>query len=163
MALRLDGSNDYVDLAVRSLPRAEAHKTIRVWFRNTATPRACATLCRSSTRRTAPAIHLGFDEAKVAAWRWGDFEPVVRLARFARRQLAPPGLLLGRDRAHRLYLDGAPIASAANKPIPAGPTRSARFGTWELPEEVFGGDIDEVRVYDRVLSADEITALAARP
>ncbi len=161
MALRLDGSDDYVDLEVRTLPRAEASQTIAVWFRNAADSPRLRNLVSLFNDDESTGVHLGFDGAKVAAWRFGDVEPVV----------VSPGEPDGdwhhlaytwNGTTHRLYLDGAQVDSGSGAVDP-GPVETARFGTWDLPEEVFGGDLDEVRVYARALSAAEITALAGRP
>jgi hypothetical protein len=160
-ALRLDGADDYVDLAVRTLPRAEANKTIGVWFRNSAQTPRLRNLVSLFNEADTTGIHLGFDADKVAAWRWGDFDPVVV-------SLDPPDggwhhLAYTWDgTTHRLYLDGALVGSTVAT-VRAGPVDTARFGTWRLPQEVFGGDLDEVRVYDRVLLPTEISALASRP
>ena len=161
MALRLDGSNDHVNLTVRTLPRAEASKTIGVWFRNAAQTPRLRNLVALFNEGQDTGIHVGFDGDKVAVWRFGDFEPIAVSTQ------APDSswhhLAYSWDGAtHLLYLDGTAVSSSAVT-MPAGAIQTARFGTWELPEEVFGGDIDEVRVYDRALSAPEIAALAGRP
>jgi hypothetical protein len=160
-ALRLDGIDDLVDLTVRNLPRAEASQTVAVWFRNAAQTPRLRNLVAFFNQPDSAGLHIGFDEARVAAWRFGDLEPLMVSA------LSPDAgwhhLAYSWDgTSHRLYLDGVLVDTSAAAVRP-GPVRTARFGTWQLPQEVFGGDLDEVRVYDRALSATEIAALAARP
>jgi hypothetical protein len=160
MALRLDGSDDYVNLMVRTVPRAEARKTIGVWFRNAAQAPRLRNLVAFFNEAEDTGIHLGFDGAKVAVWRFGDFDPIAISAQ--EPDAAWHHLAYSWDgTTHLLYLDGAQVATSTAT-VRAGAVQTARFGTWELPEEVFGGDIDEVRVYDRALSAPEIAALAGR-
>jgi hypothetical protein len=160
MALRLDGSNDYVNLTVRTVPRSEARKTIGVWFRNAAQTPRLRNLVAFFNEAEDTGIHLGFDGAKVAVWRFGDFDPIAISAQ--EPDAAWHHLAYSWDgTTHLLYLDGAQVAMSTAT-VSAGAVQTARFGTWELPEEVFGGDIDEVRVYDRALSAPEIAALAGR-
>jgi hypothetical protein len=160
MALRLDGSDDYVDLGVRTLPRAEASKTIGIWFRNASGPPRLRNLVALFSRSDGTGIHVGFDQTKVAAWRWGDLDPIIVSDK------APDAgwhhLAYSWDgTTHHLYLDGEPVGSSTAA-VRHGPTLTARLGTWELPFEVFGGDLDEVRVYSEALSDAEIATLAAR-
>ena len=159
-ALRLDGTDDFVELVIRTLPRAEAPKTIGVWFRNSAAAPRLRNLVALYSDQDTTGIHLGFEDARVAVWRFGDFDPIVRSAE------APDGawhhLGYSWDGAqHRLYLDGD-LVGTSDATVGGGAIRTARLGAWELPDEMFGGDLDEVRVYGRVLTDAEITALAGR-
>ena len=76
-ALRLDGDDDYVEIQVRTLPRAEAPKTIAVWFRNSATSPRLRNMVALFNEPDDAGIHLGFDGGQLAAWRWGDFDPIL--------------------------------------------------------------------------------------
>jgi hypothetical protein len=159
-ALRLDGADDHVDLTVSNLPRSEASQTVAVWFRNAAQAPRLRNLVALFSQSDSAGLHVGFDQAQVAAWRFGDLEPVVVSA------MSPESgwhhVTYSWDgTSHRLYLDGV-LVDTSTVAVRPGPVRTARLGTWQLPQEVFGGDIDEVRVYDRALSAVEIAALAAR-
>jgi len=61
----------------------------------------------------------------------------------------------------RIYFDGREIArQAASGPVDTGGTRAAYIGSSDGGSEFFAGAIDDVRVYDRALSADEIKAMA---
>jgi hypothetical protein len=158
-ALHFDGTDDYVDLAVRTLPRAEAPKTIAVWFRNTALAPRLRNLVALFNDQMNSGIHLGFDENQVAVWRFGDFDPVIKSS------VAPDGgwhhLAYSWDGGtHRLYLDGAPLGTSTAG-VKNGAVQTARLGTWQPPEEMFSGDLDDVRVYGRALADGEIARLAA--
>ena len=64
----------------------------------------------------------------------------------------------------RLYLDGALIANtthAVGGPIDAGPTVPVAIGANGTAERFFDGILDDVRVYNRALSATEIAELYA--
>ncbi|MBJ7330078.1 MAG: LamG domain-containing protein, partial [Solirubrobacteraceae bacterium] len=70
----------------------------------------------------------------------------------------------------RLYLDGAEVGTAADEPTEINyaiaTDGSFRIGQYSAPAcgaALFPGDIDEVRVYDRALTATEIGRLAAAP
>ena len=158
-AVRLDGDDEYIELTVRTLPRAESPKTIAVWFRNSATAPRLRNLVALYNETDDAGIHVGFDGDRVAAWRWGDFDPILRSPQ------APDGdwhhaAYSWDGSLHRLYLDGTLVASATAD-LRTGAIETARLGMWE-PAEAFDGDLDEVRVYDRMLSSAEIAALAAR-
>jgi len=159
-ALHLDGSDDYVELAIRTLPRVEAAKSIGVWFRNAATTPRLRNLVAFFNDTMNSGIHLGFDTDQVAVWRYGDFDPIIK-------STAAPGggwhhLAYSWDgTTHHLYLDGALIGtSTAN--VKNGAIQTARLGAWQAPDEMFSGDLDDVRVYGRALTAEEI-AILARP
>ncbi len=156
-ALRFDGSDDYVELAVRTLPRAEAPKSLAVWFRNNATTPRLRNLVALFNDPMNTGIHLGFDTEQVAVWRYGDFDPIIKSTS------APDGgwhhLLYTWDgTTHHLYLDGASVGTSTAA-MKNGAIQTARLGTWQVPEELFTGDLDDVRVYDRALTASEIAAL----
>ncbi|MDH3643251.1 MAG: LamG domain-containing protein, partial [Gammaproteobacteria bacterium] len=64
----------------------------------------------------------------------------------------------------KLYLDGAEVASAPHAvggPVDAGPTVPVAIGANGTVERFFDGLLDDVRVYDRALSATEISDLFA--
>jgi hypothetical protein len=51
------------------------------------------------------------------------------------------------------------IEMARDIPPPSGDTTRARFGTWKVPEEMFQGQIDDVRIHARPLSDAEVMVL----
>jgi len=159
-ALHLDGADDYVEVTPRTLPRAEAAKTISVWFRNSASSPRLRNLVAFFNDQGNTGIHLGFETNLVAVWRYGDFDPVIASA------TAPDGgwhhLAYTWDGStHRLYLDGSAIGTSTIG-MKNGAVATARLGAWQVPDEMFIGDLDDVRVYDRPLSDAEIAALAGR-
>ena len=63
----------------------------------------------------------------------------------------------------RLYVDGALVATQASTGSLLTGTGALRIGGNSIRNEFFSGVIDEVRVYDRALSAARITADMAAP
>jgi hypothetical protein len=57
----------------------------------------------------------------------------------------------------RLYVNGAPVASRADAVPPAASNGALRIGGNSIWGESFTGRIDEIRIYNRALSAAEIT------
>jgi hypothetical protein len=63
--------------------------------------------------------------------------------------------------AMRFYFDGREIArEAVSGPIDTSGSRSAYIGSWDGGNEFFPGGIDDVRIYGRALTTDEIKAMA---
>jgi hypothetical protein len=60
----------------------------------------------------------------------------------------------------RLFVDGAQV-DASTAAVDVGPVTVARLGTQQALSELYTGDLDEVRIYDRALSLAEVRALAA--
>ena len=62
--------------------------------------------------------------------------------------------------AMRFYFDGREIATeAVSGPIGTSGSRPAYIGSWDGRNEFFPGGIDDVRIYSRALSADQVKAL----
>jgi hypothetical protein len=61
-----------------------------------------------------------------------------------------------------LYVDGVADGSVP-APTPIGPGEpQLHIGHWQQEDRYFDGDLDEVAIYDRALTADEVRALSAR-
>jgi alpha-L-rhamnosidase len=61
----------------------------------------------------------------------------------------------------RIYFDGSEIGShAVDGPIDKGGSADAYIGSWDGRNEFFYGGIDDVRIYNRALSAREIQTMA---
>jgi len=160
-ALSFDGQNDYLEVAVKALPRIEGSKTVTVWISASA-PTLGASAQRTLLLLGDPAanagLQLGTANGRIAAWQWGDDQGFVSAA-----AALSPGfhhLAYTFDGAtHRLYLDGQPVG-IRKLPLRPGPVTTMRLGTYEAPFEMFGGVVDDLRLYDRALSPQEILPLA---
>ena len=61
-----------------------------------------------------------------------------------------------------LYVDGVLDASKNVGSMNIDTWRALRIGeNWELGNSFFGGTLDEVRIYDRALTADDVAQLFA--
>ncbi len=165
-AVRLDGENDYLSATVtRMIPRIEAAKSIAYWFVPDAgapapsgNQRTCVALADPGMR---VGIQVGLDRNRPAAWSWG------QNAGFVITSATPPAgarhLTYTFDgTTHRLYLDGA-LASTSTAGSQSGAVTTIYVGTYDPPSELCAGQIDDLRIYDRALSAAEVGTLAARP
>src|SRR4029453_16821751 len=64
---------------------------------------------------------------------------------------------------HRLYVNGAQVAAVSRSGKIGASAKPLRIGGNAILGEWFSGTIDEVRVYNRALTAEEITADGSRP
>jgi hypothetical protein len=166
-AVRLDGSNDYLSMPVDdSYPRLQDAKSISFWF----DPAEDAPANPGSNQRTCVAlvnpgsmagIQVGTDRNRLAVWSWGQNQGFV-IAN------APPGngthhvAYTFDGNTHRLYVDGSLIDSATPQPQ-TGRASILYVGTYDPPNELCAGQIDDLRIYDRALPVRDIAALATRP
>jgi hypothetical protein len=79
-------------------------------------------------------------------------------------ELTTLGCRIRRDaNPHRLYVNGSQVASVSRSGKIGTSSRPVRIGGNAILGEWFSGTIDEVRVYNRALTAAEISADRSRP
>jgi hypothetical protein len=162
-AVHLDGVDDFISATTSTIPAVEARKSIAYWLGTAAFDpdeagqRSCVALYSAMPRS---GVQVGFDRGRPAAWFRGQARGLV---------VAPAVPVAGLHhiaytfdgQTHRLYVDGVAAGSASDPP-PAGKVTSLTVGTYEVPNEMCGGVLDDLRIYDRALSADEARRLAGR-
>jgi hypothetical protein len=166
-AVRLDGSNDYLSMPVdNSYPRIQDPKSISFWFAADADPppnpgsnqRTCVALVNPGM---TVGIQVGTDRNRPAAWSWGQNQGFVLTD-----DTPGPGahhLAYTFDgNTHRLYLDGVQADAATNSPQ-QGRATNLYVGTYDPPSELCAGQIDDLRIYSRALTAADVAMLAAAP
>jgi hypothetical protein len=155
-SVRFDGDNDFVALGTRNLPANNRSQTVTFWFNVSATPGG-SQICVALTdgQEGGSRLKLGFRGGRVAAWEGGEGDLAAGAA-------VEPGwhhyAYSFDGTTHRLYIDGA-LAGMSTNPADNGAVTNARLGAGYDNAENFSGQIDEVRVYNRALRPDEVTAL----
>jgi hypothetical protein len=156
-SLRFDGDNDFVELGIRNLPANNQRQSVAFWVNITAMPtnnRVCFSLT-DGEMGGGSRLKIGFKDNRVAAWKGGDDDLVTAPA-------MTPGwhhyVYTYDGNTHRLYLDGVQRGTGGAAPD-TGAVRNARIGAIYNNAENFQGQIDEVRVYNRPLTAVEVAAL----
>ena len=166
-SLDFDGSNDYVDTnesqSLRDLP--ETHNfTVSFWFNSTSAAIDEAALAWNGTDDLVfyPNDSSSGSGGARVFWRdvgnniinesgpdlsgeWHSFTFVSRAAD-----------------DHEAYRDGVSVGTSSATGT-AGPFSNILIGTFEPVNQAFDGLIDDVRIYDRALSANEIQELYADP
>ena len=159
-ALHFDGADDFVELGVRGLPANNKAQTVAFWFRIAAPPSANnAGLVVSLTNGTTSnaRLKIGLHGAMAAAWKSAGDNLVAT---------AIPSVNAWHHFAYsfdgttnRLYLDGVEKAKSTTAPDSA-PASNARIGAGYNNAENFAGDVDELRIYGRAITAAEALALS---
>jgi hypothetical protein len=164
-AVQLDGADDHVRLGAANLPALMQAKSMSLWYWTATDTRSiqrkCLLVMENLTAQVS--VQLGIEYGAVALWTW---------ASASARIAAPQPAALSQwhhvgytydGQTHRLYADGALIGTSTFT-VSAVATTDVFLGLFhpvDEPKERFGGRIDDVRIYDRALSAGEIAALAA--
>jgi hypothetical protein len=159
-AVHFDGSDDFVELGVKNLPANNRPQTVAFWFRTAAAPGGnAANIAVSLTNGTASGsrLKMGLHNGAVAAWKSGSDNLVATPA---------PAINVWHHYAYTfdgttnlLYVDGVEKNRSTTAPDP-GPVSNARMGSGHNNAENFGGDVDELRVYSRAITAAEVLALS---
>jgi hypothetical protein len=163
-AVRLDGVDDFITAPPTGLPAVEAPKSIALWLGaeppaapNEDGQRTCVALYSAEPRA---GIQVGLDRGRPAAWFRGADAGFVVAAE------VPDGAFhhiayTFDGQVHRLYVDGTMTAMASETPQ-TGVVTSLMMGTYQVGREMCAGALDDLRIYDRALTADEARRLAGR-
>jgi hypothetical protein len=161
-SLSFDGTDDYVDVAVRTLPALGRPVSIALWFSISSSPGpARRNLVALSNPVVNHSLQLGLEDGHVAVWHWNGIDPSVLDSTVA--SLGWHHVACTYDgTTERLYVDKTLVGSRAAGPGEAALT-VARIGSYgsAADGEIFRGVIDDVRVYARALTATEVATLAS--
>jgi RNA polymerase sigma-70 factor (ECF subfamily) len=168
-ALHLGGRGWLVCPAVDPMARGGEELTIAIWIKRTGPDdRLRALVSRQMGRRGRDNIFFGLRDGKLLLssdlWR-------VRLtspAALPRDRWVHVAASRDRDRLARLYIDGEEVArQRTGLSVPAGVRNPLVIGASmnrpppSVPSERFPGALDELVMYDRALTPQEVAALAA--
>jgi hypothetical protein len=152
-----DGVNDHVRVANAAALQLGSAFSLEAWIRPT-TLRATGAF--SSVLTKAESYSLQFNGSQL--------EMTVMQNGVRKRLKAPAGAIVAGQTYHvvgtydgatqRLYVNGALVASAALTGAASSSTYPLMIGSWVGSNEYFAGRIDEVAVYNKVLSAAQVQA-----
>jgi hypothetical protein len=155
--INLDGSNDYASLGINDLPAINGSMTVAFWMYYASIPssqqNAVVLYCSGSS-----SLQLGFLSSTIRAFAAG---PVTLVTATSTPVSGWHHVAYTFDgTTHRLYVDGGTAATSTVAPN-TGATTAALFGNYTTSGgSPFGGRLDDVRIYSRVLSSIEISGLA---
>jgi hypothetical protein len=157
-SLRFDGVDDFVALGTANLPANDQPQSVTFWFAFTDSMpgerRVAVSL--GDGQAAGSRIKLGLRDQRIAAWTGNDDDLVTTA-------LMPPGwhhfAYTYDGSTHRLFVDGAEGADSDTPPT-TGAIASARLGGDFDNTESFAGQLDDIRIYSRPLTAAEVAALS---
>jgi hypothetical protein len=157
-ALYFNGKKAYVSAATNALPGVNEPKTVAAWiYQNNLTSAS-----QSIVSLGNPAAQSGLEHG-VKAYKTGvlDYDNMwLVTANSPRAKQWHHFAYVFDGSQNRLYIDGNQAGSSTIAPE-ASPTTVFEIGRWFNGSEYFKGSIDELRVYNRALSQDEIKAAMA--
>jgi hypothetical protein len=162
-ALRFDGVDDYASVGTARFPQIERPQTIALWLAPEAASAGAAEadlqVLFTLRRGDYSGIVLALEQAVPVAFNiWGRRDLARAEAPLALGRWQHLAYVLDAE-ASRLYLDGALLASGP-KPATNRTPIAAFIGSLDGYSGSFHGALDELRCYDRALTASEVAALA---
>ncbi len=161
-SLEFDGTG-HVRMTIAGMPRSQDRKTIALWFKATSSGglRNLIALFNQAQGRSQ-GVQIGFNGARIAAWRFGadssEMDGAVPIGSWHHVTYTyNPDLPL-----HRLFLDGVEVDTFGERPA-NGELTETLLGTYEVGKEMYRGLMNDVRIYNRILSDGDIASLARRP
>ena len=155
-SISLDGSAGYVTLGASNLPATNAAQTISLWAKPANTTQNGDMIVLKGGSSTGLQLKIQAGTAKVTSI--GGTSLISTTAPSAGNWHHIAYTYDGASH-QTLYVDGtATTATATNQ---TGAATVAYLGTYNAANELFNGSLDEVRVYNRVLSATDIATLAS--
>jgi hypothetical protein len=156
-AVELDGVEGRVVLTVNRLPPAEAPKSISFWANHPAVPADIQAMVSLTNGASLCGVQIGFRSGQLTVWGWAG-------AVLATAPPPPPGwhnIIYTFDGfTHTLVVDGVREATTTD-PAQSCPITDAVVSGYAGGAENFLGTLDDLRIYDRALTDNEVTTLAA--
>jgi hypothetical protein len=156
-ALVLDGQDDYVEIAQKGIPASAASKTVCLWFKAAPSTFVIRNFVALINDTDDVGIQLGIHSGRVAAWYYGYPDPLLATTSQVDGNWHHVAYTFD-GATQRLYVDGN-LAQSVDMVPASGPILRTRIGTYQAPDEMFGGTIDDMRIYARALSAAEVMIL----
>jgi hypothetical protein len=161
-AANLDGSNDYIDLVASSnfIPSTNSPITVSAWVRPTAIAAGNFTerVVGIASSSTLSSFIMGFDNSNQAFF----YDGVTRhqfSGTYSTNTWHYMTVTFDGSNA-RLYMNGVQDGSPISTSLSAGHSTTAKIGVNPTGAgSFFNGQIDEVRIYNRALSATELAQL----
>ena len=156
--LSFDGSNDLVTVADDASLDLSSQATLEAWVRPTSSTKGqAAALVKEGTSGPVYALHSSGSGRRVSGSvaTSGLVEatgPRLQTGQWAHIAVTYDGATV------RLYVDGQAVGSRSTSGLITTSDGALRIGGTTLANEYFGGTVDDVRVYNRALSASEIVA-----
>ena len=158
--LEFNGSS-WAQAPARGLPALGTAMTVSLWMRpKFSGTRTIFTLLREASGSNPSAgLQIGSKGTQAGFWLYGGASMEV-LSQALTADVWYHVAYTFDGSTHRLFVNAAAVGSST-EPSSTGAPTVVRFGSYgSMYSQLYSGRLDDVRLYDRVLSAAEITALA---
>lgn len=157
-AVTFNGSTGYATLGIAGIPATDASQTIALWFKLSSTTGQQNMVVLTDTQ--ADGVQIGIKDGLLKVWGWGGGDILATTA--------APSTGVWHHVAYtwdgttnKMYLDGGVPVTSTNA-HQSGTVTIAYFGTWSPNNDMLNGALDDVRLYNRPLSAAEVNSLATK-
>lgn len=162
-ALEFDGVDDYASIGTARMPQIERDQSLMLMFRAEGKPAGGSDLQALFTLRRGggSGIVLALDHDVPLAYNvWGERDLARASARVELKTWHHLAFVT-QGESCTLYLDGAVVAATTGTVMTNRTPIEGMIGSVDGYGQFFHGAIDELRVYGRAFSADEIDAVDA--
>ena len=155
-ALSFNGKNSFVSAGVAGLPAVNAPKTISCWLNVSGGAGTTQSVIALANEAQHASVQQEFKSSQVGMLQYGDTWLVAGNSPPAKAWHHFAYTFDGTQ--NRFYIDGVLVSSSTIQPQ-AGSVAGFQIGRGIAGSDYFKGSIDEVRIYSRALSQEEITAV----
>jgi Concanavalin A-like lectin/glucanases superfamily/Purple acid Phosphatase, N-terminal domain len=159
-ALSFNGKNNYVAAGVAGLPGVGDPKTVACWLYLNGKTSAAQSVVSLANQAAHASVQHAYRGSQVGVLRFGDSWLVAANAPPARSWHHFAYTFDGVQ--NRFYVDGE-LTSSSNIIAGAGSVAAFEIGRWIDGSAYFKGIVDEVIIYSRALSQEEIHAVMNTP
>ncbi len=162
LALSFDGVDDYASVGTARAPQIMRDQTVMLWFRAETRTRSGSDLQVLFTMRRGidSGFALALDGEVPLAYKVFGNRDLARAASSTTLEVWHHLAFVIAAQSSALYLDGAQVGSSSTELTNRTPTQ-AFIGSLNGYDYPFHGALDELRVYERAFSAEEVAAVAA--
>jgi hypothetical protein len=159
-ALSFNGSSSHVTAGVARMPDVNQPKTISCWVYLLSKPKSMQSILALANPWAGALVQYGYKRSQTGVLAFGDSWMLVA---------QPPSLntwhhfgYVFDGTQNRLYIDGVLAGTSTIEPA-AAPVTDFQIGRSVGGSEYFKGGIDDVRVYNRALSLNELRSAMNTP
>jgi hypothetical protein len=165
-ALSFDGVDDYVTTATSGFPFSEVSQTFAAWIKIASTEGQHAILTMRRVQESG--TQFGLEDGRLVSYNvygmraFVESEDTLAVDQWQHVVYAQEatGSSESENYTQRLYVDGALVATGNLPPQNRTPV-VAFIGAFDSRRSLFAGELDDLRVWARILSDEEIQSLAA--
>jgi hypothetical protein len=151
--LAFNGTTSFVTAGVAGLPAVNQPKTISLWVYWPNKSSALQAIMALANPSLKSSVHYGLKNTQVGVMGYGD--TWMLMGRLPSVKAWHHFGYVFDGTQNRLYLDGKLISTSTIIPAAAAVT-DFQIGRWVGGSEYFAGSIDDVRIYSRALTVDEL-------